>query len=226
MIFNDYSNNQDLQAVAVTGSPLIDNATEQSIVDPHNDINVNQNDLPLSSVDSDLIWKQIDALAIEMGIDPWSKYILIAVRKVLLERSKFSIDQLVEVVDGGDDTSIKEGTLRKKLNTLVDLGLLESIPGQGRTPTYYFLPNYQSLEKLSVNSQANLHSNPDIFSQSDDEIITLKKTLTIYEKKKSCLSEEIKEKESWIEKAEIKIEEYETVIDSIVKELNLLSHAK
>lgn len=226
MIFNDYSNNQDLQAVAVTGSPLIDNATEQSIVDPHNDINVNQNDLPLSSVDSDLIWKRIDALAIEMGIDPWSKYILIAVRKVLLERSKFSIDQLVEVMDGGDDTSIKEGTLRKKLNTLVDLGLLESIPGQGRTPTYYFLPNYQSLEKLSVNSQANLHSNPDIFSQSDDEIITLKKTLTIYEKKKSCLSEEIKEKESWIEKAEIKIEEYETVIDSIVKELNLLSHAK
>jgi Fe2+ or Zn2+ uptake regulation protein len=222
MIFNDYSNNQGLQAVAVTSIPLIDNTTEQSIVDPHNDINVNQDDLPLSSAGNESICEPLEILAKGIDIDPWSKYTLDTARKVLSERAKFSIDQLAEAMDGGEDEPIKRPTLRKKLNILVDIGLLKSIPGRGRTPTYYFLPDYQSLDKLFIDSQIESHNDLEIASQYRDEIDALKKTLTIYEKKKSDLSQEIKEKESWLKKAEITIGEYETIIDSITRELYLL----
>ena len=184
--------------------------------DIHNDSNVTQDNLSLQTDDNNHLWEQFNVLAMKMQIDPWSHRILNESRKLLLERTKFSIEQLMEIMAGDEESPLKEGTLRKKLNALVEMGLLQSIAGQGRTPTYYFLPEPQSLSKLFSDDQVK-H-----FDQDSDEIIALKKTLSIYERKRQLLSKELEEKQLWLQKAEIDIESYSTVIESIEKELGLL----
>jgi hypothetical protein len=226
MFFNDYSNNEQLQVVACTSSSPDENTIDQSPVDSRKTINEGQDNLPLFSGDYDLLLEQLDHLATKMEIDPWSKYILDTAYKVLAKLPKFSIDQLVDSMDGGENAPVKEGTLRKKLKTLVGLRLLNSIPGQGRTPTYYFLPEPQQLNELLIDDQESGTDNSSCASQDIEEMMTLKRTLSIYEEKKECLLHKIKEKESWIEQAKVTFNEYDLVIQSIAKELNYSPNTK
>lgn len=226
MSFNDYSNNEQLQAVACTSSPSTNNTTDQSPVDSHKIINENQEDKDISPDNYDLSPEQLDYLTAKTGIDPWSKYVLSTAYKVFSKLPKFSLDQLIDAMDGGDSAPVKEATLRKKLKVLVELGLLNSIPGQGRTPTYYFLPESQRLDELLIDNQKCSLDDLSPVSLDTEQMITLKRTLAIYQKKKECLLHEIKEKESWIEQAKVTFNEYNVVIESIAKELNYLPSTK
>lgn len=214
--FNDYSNNEESQAVVLTGILPGDDLVHDQVHDIDNNSNATQDDLSLPTDNNNYLWEQLNALAVKMDIDPWSHRILCDAQKVLLERTKFSIEQLIEAMGEHEESLLKEATLRKKLNGLVERGLLQSIPGQGRTPTYYFLPDPQSITKLFSDNQVKS------FEQDSDEVIALKTTLSIYEKKRQLLLEEIEEKQSWLKKAEVDIDCYKTVIKSIEKELNLL----
>lgn len=77
----------------------------------------------------------------QLDIDPWCKYVLDESHRLLQDSDKISIYDLYESMGGDYKTPIKRGTLRKKLNELVAVSLLACIPGRGRTPSYYFLPN-------------------------------------------------------------------------------------
>jgi Fe2+ or Zn2+ uptake regulation protein len=217
MILNDYSNDQNLQSVAVTSFLPSNYLPSDHNPDAHNSSNATQDNLsPLTDDNNDLS-NQLDVLAAKMDLDGWSRRILDESREILLERTQFSIEHLIEAIANKDgEIPIKEGTLRKKLKTLVEKGLLQSIAGQGRIPTYYFGAEPQSLTKLLSHDQI------EPFDNDSDEVIALKKTLSIYERKRQLLSKEVEEKHSWLQKAEIDIESYDTVIESIKKELGLL----
>lgn len=216
MFLNDRSNNLELQVLDSTDILTSNDLVHDQVPDTHNDSNVTQDNLSPPIDDNNHLWEQLNVLAVKMKIDPWSHRILSESRKVLSERTKFSIEQLMEIMAGHEESPLKEGTLRKKLNALVEMGLLQSIVGQGRTPTYYFLPEPQSLAKSLSHDQIKP------FDQDSDEVIVLKKTLSIYERKRQLLSKEVEEKHLWLQKAEIDIESYSAVIESIEKELGLL----
>jgi len=226
MSFNDYSNNEQLQVIGWTGSPPTSNTIDQPLNDSHKTINENQEGKDISSDDYDLSPEQLDRLATKTGIDPWSKYVLSTAYKVLSKLPKFSLDQLIDAMDGGDDAPVKEATLRKKLKNLVELRLLNSIPGQGRTPTYYFLPESHRLDELLIDNQECGLDDLSPVSLDIEQMITLKRTLTIYQEKQECLLHKIKEKESWIEQAKVTFNEYDVVIQLITKELNYLPNTK
>lgn len=215
---NDYSNNEESQSLVCTE---IHQADCQLVIDTHNSNNSNEETDDYGSsefFESEYLIKRLIDIANGMDLDPLSKYALDSAYQLLIKYPKFSLETLIDIMQGQGNLLMKEGTLRKKLGGLVEKKLLSSIAGQGRTPTYYFLPRSETIVALSPGDFSD-EIERDLDKQ--DDIDALKKTLAIYLNKQHILEKEIEEKEALIKQARSELDKYKIVIDFIQEDLKL-----
>jgi hypothetical protein len=108
--------------------------------------------------------------------DPLSGEILRTACDALASQPRITIKDVVDIFEA-KGLQVGESAIRDRIATLVEAGKLHCLPGAGRRPSYYSLPQVDTLEGVSPDDATALEQLINIETSLKDEINSLEQQI-------------------------------------------------